>query len=172
MTIFISELLKNLKEKSEKIENLQREKSNLIRRLFEMKSESADLNRNIIKLQNTTTPMHHNLNPSNYANTSNMPMKKDTKIHQNYEHGLPKSDHSINNRINHPNTNPHIITNKLHSKSSTNPLRSNLNNSTICNFIELPNGGFNRDSSEKLTSHSYYHQKQHNFKPMPNRSPI
>ena len=137
-----------------------------------MKSESADLNRNIIKLQNNNSPMHDHINQTNYINTSNISIRKDQKIQQNYEKMLPKSDHMIKTRPNHPNTNPHIITNKLHSKTNSNPIRSNLNHSTICNFIELPNGNFNRDSSEKVTSHSYYQQKQHDFKPMPNRSPI
>lgn len=46
-----NDLDKFLKEKQDKIEYLQKEKSQLIRKLFEMKSESANLNKHISKLQ-------------------------------------------------------------------------------------------------------------------------
>ncbi|RNA21322.1 hypothetical protein BpHYR1_028633 [Brachionus plicatilis] len=44
------DLDKFLKEKQEKIESLQKEKSNLIRKLFEIKAESENLNKNMSKL--------------------------------------------------------------------------------------------------------------------------
>lgn len=40
-----------LKEKQEKIENLQKEKSSLIRKLLEAKSKSENINKNILKLK-------------------------------------------------------------------------------------------------------------------------
>jgi hypothetical protein len=40
-----------LKQKQERIENLQKEKSQLIRKLFEMKSEAESINKNLTKLQ-------------------------------------------------------------------------------------------------------------------------
>jgi hypothetical protein len=48
-----NELDKFLKEKQEKIDYLQREKSKLIRKLFDMKSEASSINKNISKLKNT-----------------------------------------------------------------------------------------------------------------------
>lgn len=44
------DLDKFLKEKQDKIDTLQKEKSNLIRKLFEIKAESESINKNILKL--------------------------------------------------------------------------------------------------------------------------
>ncbi len=155
-----------LKEKSEKIENLQKEKSNLIRRLFEMKSESANLNRNIIQLQTNNQPL-----TNNFKNSS--PAKNILVKQQNYDRLPNHIDTALigNNKTSHPNTNPHIITK---AKAGVNSARASLNHSTICNFIELPNGGFSRNTeviSRPIAGHSYYPQQQH-FQPIHNQSPI
>jgi hypothetical protein len=57
-----AELETYLREKQTRIENLQKEKSSLIRRLFEMKSESANLACTILKLQeNNTKPSNEQI---------------------------------------------------------------------------------------------------------------
>lgn len=56
-----------LKEKQERIDSLQKEKSNLIRKLLEIKSESENINNNLTKL--------------NYVDTNNqIPSKKEKEI--------------------------------------------------------------------------------------------
>ena len=49
------DLDKFLKEKQEKIDLLQKEKSNLIRKLFEIKAESENINKNMLKLNMTNS---------------------------------------------------------------------------------------------------------------------
>jgi hypothetical protein len=58
------ELDKFLIEKQDKIEDLKREKSLLIRKLFEMKSEAANLNRNLITSSRTTQNNDNNNEPN------------------------------------------------------------------------------------------------------------
>ena len=152
-----------------------------------MKFESANLNRNIIQLQTNS----HQLNIGTHNHNSNFMNGPSSNIRQpqnNYDR-LPNHVENNNilysNRPSHPITNPHIVTNRLQSKSGVNPVaRASLNHSTICNFIELPNGGFLRSSevgsSRKLPTsspvgHEYYphHQQQlQQFQPIHNRSPI
>lgn len=57
---FDVELEKYLKEKQEKIEGLQKEKSSLIRKLFEIKSESENISKTILKL-NCKEPVTRNV---------------------------------------------------------------------------------------------------------------
>jgi hypothetical protein len=64
-----------LKEKQERIEMLQKEKSQLIRKLFEMKSESEKINKNLLKLQTNKSQEimmnRNNMNDTMYDKMNN-----------------------------------------------------------------------------------------------------
>ncbi len=131
-----------------------------------MKSESANLNHNIIQLQTNSQSLTNNLKVSS-------PVAKNTLIkQQNYERLPNHVDTSLitNNRSNQPNANSHITPK---AKVVINPSRASLNHSTICNFIELPNAGFTRtsDFSSRSTAGLGYYPQQQNFQAIHNRSP-
>ena len=146
-----------LKEKQERIDNLQKEKSLLIRRLFEMKSESADLNRNIVQLQCT-----NGLNQMNAAQSGK---------------GMPYSTSKppppvVQSMV--PNTNSKFNSSSLVMQHKSSP-------STICNFIEL-NAQLSGNSSASAFRGSeasrqaplvnHYYQPQQHFMPINSRSPL
>ncbi|CAF0807807.1 unnamed protein product [Brachionus calyciflorus] len=56
-----------LKEKQDKIDSLQKEKSNLIRKLFEIKAESENINKNILKLNSNTKDLNRQNSTINLA---------------------------------------------------------------------------------------------------------
>ena len=124
-----------LKEKQEKIESLQREKSNLIRRLFEMKSDSDSLSKNILQL-NTTY--------------NNVGINNNNKNNNNYD----AINNQINKQINNANSN-NIPKEIPVFKERPNPPGY----TTICNFIELGSKSDNSHSNFKSTQFNNSHLK-------------
>jgi hypothetical protein len=109
-----NDLDKFLKEKQDKIEYLQKEKSQLIRKLFEMKSESASLSKNILKFQegssNDTAKIQVMSKPNEMSTSKTIPIKFENR------NGLLPA-----------------FTVECKNKSDL-----KLKNTTIHNFIEMP----------------------------------
>ena len=110
-----NELEKYLKEKQEKIDFLQREKSQLIRKLFEMKSESVEINKNFQKIQNSSENYEiakvHVKNLDLNTKSKVIPIQIETKTNDNQ-------------------------TNKQVQNKSKND--NKIKKSAILNFVELP----------------------------------
>ena len=153
-----------------------------------MKSDSANLNRNIIQMQSNQN-MHHQQLAADFqasierfqlaqppkATKDVIPASMLAQAKQNYEK-LPNQPEFIAHTVarpTHPSTNPHVLASKQSYKASFNPNRQSLNHSTICNFIELPNGE-RRGSETERTSMTprYYSQHHQPFQTLHNRSPI
>lgn len=160
-----------------------------------MKSESANLNRNIIQMQ-TNQPqqqqpliqnsqaMQNQFHASSRESFQQPPTSNIlAQIAKNNYDKLPSQPEFIAQTVrpSHPSTNPHMLANKHNYKtnsslvaSNMNPNRQSLNHSTICNFIELPNSGTGerRGSETDRSNPRYYSQHHQHFQPVQNRSPI
>jgi predicted nuclease with TOPRIM domain len=113
-----AELENYLREKQMRIENLQKEKSSLIRRLFEMKSESANLACTILKLEENTLN-----NKSSSEQTKLKPLDNNIKIVDSNVQDL----NQINKFTNQPKANLIVNFNSLYPNSYENELKLNSN---------------------------------------------
>ena len=113
-----AEIDKYLKDKQDRIENLQKEKSLLIRKLFEMKSETNNLSKSIVKPQNTEDkPAQQQQVSSNDQMGKVIPI-----VHEK----SAQFKSSSKQQFNQPNANGQF-------NQPDQPV-----NTTICNFIGLP----------------------------------
>jgi hypothetical protein len=127
-----------LKEKQEKIENLQKEKSSLIRKLLEAKSKSENINKNILKLKREQ-PMSPESDVSQSAKSDLLKLNSTntTTSTRNGEHGEQQFSR-FNELINHKQhqTCPNFIEFSKMLRSNDSKSNENLNKTLTTSKIK------------------------------------